>query len=212
MTLHTCRSIALVAWLALVAVPAFAQTGPTQHEWGYGTALSVFGGAASDSSHTGLTGGGTVGWEVVPWFGLEGTAAWLDRAARGDAFAADVAAVVSLTKPGPMVPFVDAGIGLYRASFDPSVSEVPAFYRHRMMAIPGPLRTSVAFTDPTMVVGGGVNVFVTGHAALRPEIQARIVTGDSRRHVVTAFLMRVTYHVENHPVSPTRGISSRAGE
>jgi hypothetical protein len=207
-----CRSIAVVTWMALVAAPAFAQTGPTQHEWGHGTAFSVFGGAASDSSHTGLAGGGSVGWEVAPWFGLEGAAAWLDRGARVDAFAADVTAVVSLTKPGPMVPFLDGGIGLYRASFDPGVSEVPAFYRHRMMPMSGPLRTAVAFTDPTIVAGGGVNVFVSGHAALRPELQARIVTGDSRTHVVTAFLMRVTYHIENHPVRPTRGISSRAGE
>jgi hypothetical protein len=89
---------------------------------------------------------------------------------------------------------------------------MPAFYRHRMMATSGTVRTAVTFTDPTMVVGGGVNVFFTGHAALRPEIQARIVAADSRTHVVTAFLMRVTYHIENHPVRRTRGISSRPAE
>jgi hypothetical protein len=212
MTLHSCRASALVAWIALIAAPAFAQTGPTQHEWGSGTAFSVFGGVATDSAHTGLAGGGSIGWEVVPWFGLEGTAAWLDRGARVDAVAADVTAVVSLTKPGPMVPFIDGGVGLYRTSFGPGASGVPAFYQHRMAAMSGPLRTSAAFTDPTMVVGGGINVFVSGHAALRPEIQARIVAGDSRTQVVTAFVMRVTYHIENHPVRRARGISSRPAE
>lgn len=81
------------------------------------------------------------------------------------------------------------------------------------MTMPGSLmRTSVAFTDPTAVVGGGVNVFVTGHAALRPEVQVRVVARDSRTHVVTAFVMHVTYHIENHPVTRARGHSSRAGK
>lgn len=130
MTSHTRAAAAVAAWIALAAMPAFAQSGPADHAWGYGTSFSVFGGVASDSSHTGLA-GGSIGWELVPWFGIEGTAAWFDRGAGVDAFAADLTAVASLTKPGPMVPFVDGGVGLYHTSFDPQLSEMPGFYRRR---------------------------------------------------------------------------------
>lgn len=209
MTSHLRLPVVLAAYIAFAGMPALAQTGPTEHDWAHGTSLSLFGGVASDTTHTGLAGGGSVGWELVPWFGIEGNAAWLDRGAQLGAFAADVTAIVSLTRPGPVVPFVDSGIGLYHASFEPNMSDMPGFYRRRMTAMEGPLRTSVAFTDPTVVVGGGVNVFVTGHAALRPEVQARVITGDSRTHTVTAFLLRVTYHLEDHPLTRTRGNSPR---
>jgi len=131
MTSHTRAEAIVAVWIALAAMPAFAQRGPAEHAWGYGTSFSVFGGVASDSSHTGLAGGGSIGWELVPWFGLEGTAMWLDRGARDGAFAADVTAVASLTKPGPVVPFIAGGVGLYHTSFDPQLSEMPGFYRRR---------------------------------------------------------------------------------
>ncbi len=97
---------------------AFAQIAPPPNEWSHGTTLNVFAGAASASSETGPLLGGAVGWEVIRWFALEGSGARLDRPNGADAFAAELKAIVGLPGAHAIVPFVEGGVGLYRASFD----------------------------------------------------------------------------------------------
>jgi hypothetical protein len=168
------------AVLLALSTAAAAQTGPTRHAWSHGTMLSVFAGADRDGSRTRALAGTGIGWEVVPWFGLEGNGTRFDRGAHGEAFAADVRALVGLPRAGAVVPFVSGGVGLYRTTFE----------RAR------------GVTDPSVIAGGGLNLFVTQHAALRPEVTSTFVIGDTRTHAVTAVALRMTYHFEGHPINP----------
>jgi hypothetical protein len=171
-----------VAVLLAFATAAAAQTNPIRHTWSHGTMLSVFAGADRDDSLTrGLAGAG-VGWEILPWFGVEGSGTWSDRGARAEAFAADVRGLVGLPRSGALVPFVSGGVGLFRTTRE----GVPTV------------------TDPSLVAGAGLNMFVTSHAALRPEVTSTFVIGDTRTHAVTAVALRFTYHFEDHPITPSR--------
>lgn len=195
------------AWAAIAAImvsaPAVAQTAPEGNEWSHGTSLNVFGGAAADSSKTGPLAGAAIGWEITPAFAIEGSGYWLDRGSGADAFAAALKVQVGLMVPHRAVPFLAAGVGLYHASFGPTADPVPDFYRQRMPAATSPGVTST-FTDPSFVVGGGVNIFVTPQIAIRPDVESMIVRRDSQNYVVTAVAVHFTYHFEGHPVTRAR--------
>jgi hypothetical protein len=181
---------------------ASAQTS-SPNMWAHGTTVNVFAGGASASSETGALAGGAVGWEVTPWVALEGSGSWLDRRQGADAFAADLKALVNLAAARSVVPFVEGGIGMYRASFDSSRATFPEFYRARMAANAG-ATTRMTFADPSFIVGGGVNLFATRRMAIRPDIEAKIVRRDSQTYVVTAVSVHLAYHFEDHPIAPSR--------
>ena len=158
-------------WLLVLMAAASAAAQPAiKGDWGHGTTLNVFAGAATDSSTTGELAGAAVGWEITPRLALEGTGAWFDRGAGADAFAATVKLQAALSARSRWVPFVSAGAGLYHASFDPNATTIPGFYHRRIEQ--GTLAASddATFTDPALVLGGGVNLFVKRHVALRPTV------------------------------------------
>jgi hypothetical protein len=195
--------------LALVLVSgsagaARAQVTPPENPWSRGTTIGLFGGVASAASRSGALAGGGVGWEVTPRFGLDGTATWIDRPREAEAFAATLSAHVAILDPGSVVPFVRGGIGLYRMSFATPRDEVPEFYRRRLG--PGNTMRDVgrSFTDPSFVFGAGVNFYATRQIAIAPEVGATIVRGGGRSHVVTSVALGVAYHIEDHPITPTR--------
>ena len=64
------------------------------------------------------------------------------------------------------------------------------------------MASRVTFTDPSVLGGGGVNMFVSRHWTLRPEIVTIAVLRDSRNFVVTTAAVRLAYHFEDHPVTP----------
>jgi hypothetical protein len=181
---------------------AFAQIAPPPNEWSHGTTLNVFAGAASASSETGPLIGGAVGWEVARWFALEGSGARLDRPDGAGAFAADLKALVCPQGAHAIVPFVEGGVGLYRASFDLSRGVLPDFYRGRITGNASIAGTTVTFTDPSFVLGAGVNLFVTRHIAIRPDIDVKIVRRHSQSYAVTAVAVHLAYHFEEHPLVP----------
>lgn len=150
--------------------------------WSHGTLLSVSAGAVRDGAPTRALGGAGIGWEVVPWFALESNGTWIDGGARREAFAADLKALVGLPRAGAVVPFVSGGMGLYRTTY----------------------QGARAVTDPSIVAGAGVNLFVTSHAALRPEVTSTLVIGDTSTRAVNAVALRLTYHFEDHPITPSR--------
>jgi len=45
--------------------------------WSHGTTLNVFSGGALGGSDRASIRGGAFGWEIQPWFGLEGSATWI---------------------------------------------------------------------------------------------------------------------------------------
>jgi hypothetical protein len=109
---------------------------------------------------------------------------------------------VGLARLRPAVPYVHAGVGFYRATFDRARSPIPHFYGRRMRS--GAAFGTDTFTDPSLVAGGGVNVFVSRNVAIRPDVEAMIVLRNSRSHVVTAVTVQLAYHFEDHPVTPRR--------
>jgi hypothetical protein len=193
-----CALAALVAWLA--ARPAAAQgQAPPPENWTRGTMLNLFAGAGADSTRAGGVFGGSVGWEVTRRLAVEGTGTWLTRGPGADAFAGDVAVLAHFRAPTRLVPFLKGGFGLYRASFDPTRSEMPAFYRDRVVENPLFPHHAV-FTDPSFVAGGGITAWLTERISLRPEVEAKIVTRGGHAHPFTAAVLRVGYHFQDHPV------------
>jgi hypothetical protein len=189
---------------ALVPAAAMAQSLATENIWRYGTTANIFAGAASSASRARSVAGGGVGWEITPWVGLEGRFAWQDRSRDQDAFAAELGAHVNLLSERPIVPFVKGGVGLYRASFGRTLDDIPAFYRRRLQPPDPALRARQTFTDPSLIVGGGVNAYVSRHWAVRPEIAATAIRRDGRGHVVTTVTLHLAYHFEEHPITPDR--------
>ena len=176
-------------------------TAPPGNMWSHGTTLNVFGGGAATSGDRAAVGGGAFGWEIKPWLAIEGSGMWLDWGQGAHAFAPSLIAQVGINTPRPFVPFLAGGVGLYHASFNRLDSGMPGFYQRRMMGMSSLGRT-ITFTDPSLVGGGGVNVFLSRHWTLRPEVVATIVLRDSRSVVVTTGVVRVGYHFEEHPVEP----------
>lgn len=193
--------MSLVVNLMLAA--AVAAQGPPPDLWRHGATATVAGGAASASSDTAAHTSASIGWEIGPRLGLDGTAFWFDRLNGGDAFAGTLSLQVNLLAPHRAVPFVQAGFGMYHAAFDASHHDLPSFYADRLPT--GARAAALAiFTDPVSLVGGGVSVFVTGHLAVRPEASLLLVTRQSHAYAVTTVGIRAVYHFEEHPVSSSQ--------
>jgi hypothetical protein len=130
---------------------------------------------------------------------VEGTGAWLLPNHRDTAFAAELKLLANLTRERTVVPFVGGGVGLYRSSFDMARGPLPEFYQRRSMG--RPLGTSLSFTDPSLVLEGGANVFTASHLSIRPDLSVRLVTRASHVHTVTMATMYITYHFEKHEIT-----------
>jgi hypothetical protein len=168
--------------------------------WSHGTTLNVFSGGALGGTDRASVRGAAFGWEIRPWFALEGGASWIDWDKSAHGFTPAITAQVGLPTPGRVVPFATGGVGLYHVSFDRMDVEMPQFYRERITM--NAMGSEVRFTDSSVVGGGGVNVFVTRKWTIRPEVLATVVVRDSRSFVVTTAAVRLGYHFEAHPVMP----------
>ncbi len=189
----------------LLALPgsALAQPPSPDSVWGHGTTVNVFGGLASGASTTRGLAGAALGWEITPALGIEGSGTWFDRGRGADAFAADLTVQAGLAGPRVAVPFLEAGIGFYRASFNAGAPDVPAFYRLRMGGHGMAPTSRDTFTDPSFIIGGGVNLYVSRHIAIRPVVNAVVVRRNSDSRVLTTFSIHLAYHFEQHPLIPT---------
>lgn len=169
---------------------------PKPMDFKHGTTLAASGGISTASSEAGAMAGGSIGWEITRRYALEGSGAWFNRGIGADAFAATFTGQVNLLPTRQWTPFVEAGVGMYRASFDVTRSTIPGFYSHRMGA-PG-VDEAITFRDPAFVLGGGANLFTMGHFAIRPSIDVLLVNRDSQTYPVTTFTVRAVYHFEDH--------------
>jgi outer membrane protein with beta-barrel domain len=189
-----CGSLAVS--LCALAAPASAQT-PPGNTWSHGTTLDLFGGAAlAPSTDTRGALGGTIGWEINRRLEIEGGGTWIIPRQDDQAFMAELKAVTNLTKPNAAVPFVGAGVGMYLATFESGSSSIPAFYQSRMRGAPA--GSSQTFTDPSLVLAGGVNIFAGEHISLRPEVSIRWVLANSDSYPVTMVAVHAIYHFEKH--------------
>ena len=89
---------------------------------------------------------------------------------------------------------------MYRATFENTDDEMPAFYRRRVDPESGALK-GMTFTDPTLVTGGGVSIFLKRWFALRPEAEVTFVIRNGA-DVVTSAAVHAVFHFEEHPVTP----------
>jgi hypothetical protein len=182
----------------VVTASSSAQTiRPT--EWSHGTTLSGFAGVPVQSEDSGVALGGAVGWEVTARFAIEGSGSWLDFGDGADGFAGTMMLRTRLFGRRTVDPFVQGGVGMYIASFDAGAT-LPPFYERRT-DVPR-LADAVTFTDPTLVAGGGANIYLSRHLAIRPDITATFVLRDGEHHFVPTFGLHVVYHFEDHPVTP----------
>jgi hypothetical protein len=169
------------------------------HEWSHGTVLTVLGGAAAaPSADTRATLGGGFGWEINHRFSVEGSGAWLVPRRDDHGFAADLTALVNLTRPAKVVPFVGGGVGLYIASFDTTAGPLPDFYQKRLPQ--DSLVTHRTFTDPSFVFTGGVDILATPRWSIRPEVSVKLVTDGSSAYTITTAGICAAYHFEFHDI------------
>jgi hypothetical protein len=193
--------------LFAAAASASAQADPTT--WRRGTTLNVFGGLAATRNDRAPLVGGALGWEITPRIGVEASGAWLGWGHEAHSFDAAIRALVPLRTSRSIAPFLAAGAGLHRTWFQVADPRVPQFYRRRIEERPGALGAAATFTDPTLVFGGGINVFLTRQIAVRPEVDATIVMRDSRTRVMPTVRVHFAYHFEDHPITSQRAVARR---
>ena len=58
------------------------------------------------------------------------------------------------------------------------------------------------FDDFVVALGGGVDVFLASHLALRPEVTVLLVTTRSDIRTVPVYGVHLAYHFESHPITP----------
>jgi hypothetical protein len=187
--------------IVMASASAWAQTGIRPDEWSHGTTLSSFVGVPIESEQAGAALGGAVGWEITPRLAIEGSGSWLDFGDGASGFGGAITLRTRLRGERKVDPFVQAGVGMYRATFG-LTSTLPSFYerRTRRRLLAGDL----TFTDPTLVAGGGANIYLNRRFAVRPDVTATIVLRDGRRHVITTVGVHAVFHFEDHPVTPNR--------
>ena len=202
------RRLLIIGVLLLVPAAAAAQA-PTATEWRYGSALTLFGGGAVPGDAVRLTAGGSIAWEFTPRFSIDALGLWFSPAHRDDVVFGSVGARLELTAHHPAVPYVSAGVGLYRAQMHVPMQEnetMSGFYRHRMPMAPDGhfLEGRRTFDDLAFRVGGGAEIFAGRHVSIRPEVQIVIVTDRSDAEVVPLFGLHLAYHFETHRITPNR--------
>jgi hypothetical protein len=191
------RGLASVTALVFVnlAADAAGQT-YTATEWHRGTLLGGFAGTAVASPETKLFAGTALGWEIAPRLTIEGSGAWVPASDGPTDFVAMLRGIVPVLQVRRTVPFVSGGLGMYRATIDPTSSEVADFYRRRITAgSPRPV-----FQDFLVAFGGGADVFATRHIAIRPDVQLLAVIADGDRRWIPVYAVNLVYHFESHAI------------
>jgi hypothetical protein len=185
-----------MAWLVLAfAVCTTDARGQTLNgaAWQQGATLSGFAGAAAADT-TRLAAGTALGWEVTPHLTVEGRGVWLPDDSGSTDFFAWLGALVPFRPATSLVPFASAGVGMYRSTVTASSTDVPSFYRDRLAA--GASRA--IFEDVLLTAGGGADVFVSSHFAVRPEVSLLVVTTRSDRRAAVMYGVHLAYHFEPH--------------
>jgi hypothetical protein len=199
MTRNSVLAIGALVLTQIASPPVVSAQSLPDHQWSHGTTLDVFGGSAvAPSAETRGTMGAAFGWEFNHRISVEGSGTWLLARREDEGFAAELKALANLTRPNRLVPFLGAGVGLYRASFDATQAGLPDFYQQRSTG--SAFATRRTFTDPTLVFAGGVNIFTGAHFSIRPDVSVRLVTRHSDTYAVTIAAVHVTYHFEVHDV------------
>ena len=199
-------SVSFAMMLALLSAPALAQT-PNREpvDFRHATMLGVLGGGAVDTADAGPVAGATLGWQVSPSIAVEGLGRWYYRGSNTDAFSSALLLQTDLLSSGPARVFVSGGVGVYHVSFARAAyASMPDFYRRRIAARTEGPTSQASFTDPAVVLGGGLKFALSRRVSFRPAVDATIVPARSRYHYVTTFAVSLAYRFEHHPVTAAR--------
>ena len=196
--------------LALVAAVCCCVTAPVLAQSAAGaaaraTSLSGFAGAAGNGDHQGWMFGGSAGWDFTPLVAIEATGAWVDRSTQADAFTGALKLRAAFRGRDKVAPFVTGGVGLYRASFTRGSTNMPEFYQQRFETRADGGRMNATFMDPSLVFGGGLNLFLSRAVAIRPSIEGLFVFRGSRHQLITTGGLNIAYYFEHRPVTPATG-------
>jgi len=203
MSSHFGRLVILpLAVVALAAASARAQETAGGNEWAHSTELGASIGGATGGGQAGAILGGTAAWQVSRWVAVEGRGAWFDRGTGANGFGADLSALVGFVPKQRVTPYVRAGFGLYRASFDSTNGPMSAFYRRRVAAGGAALGAGATFTDPAFRFGAGVDLIARRNVSFRPEASVLLVRRDGNTETIGTFGLRLAYRFEAHPVTP----------
>lgn len=200
MTLTARTGSLAVALCVALATPAWTQNdrAPRSER---GTELDGLVGVGSTAVKTGPFAAGIAGWRLSGRVRAEARGAWLARGNGADAFAADIGGAFDLIRWGDAAPYLGAGVGLYRATFDGPSAPMSDFYRRRFgqSMTAGQERT---FNDAALRVSAGVDWRVGARLSLRPEASALFVRRDGRGETLGLFGVRIGYRFEDRPVTP----------
>jgi hypothetical protein len=194
-TLTRKRCSRVITGLATIAILVFAVEAwgqaSTGAQWRRGTTLAGFGGAATASGTTPSL-GTSLGWEINPHLTLEGRGLWLPHDPGSTDFFAWLGAVVPVRPAARVVPFASAGVGMYQATVN-AADGVPNFYEPRMAG-----RQRATFEDFALAFGGGANIFVSSHIAIRPQVDLLLVTTSDDSRPMAVYGVHLAYHFESH--------------
>jgi len=190
----TLRAIFLAA--AVSAVSASLATAQTHdNPFRFGTTLSGFGGLTGDSGGVAPATGLELGWEMTHLVTVEGTTIWSVPGTGQQDFGVTIGPRFNLAHNRRRVPFVAAGVGMYRASFDRLTGQVPSFYADRLQPADR-VDTHRTFDDFVLSVGGGAEFFIHDHWAVRPDVRLMTVFSGSDVRWITAFGGHLAYHFD----------------
>ena len=192
--------IAGTCGIFLLATPA-AVAAQSTTDFTRCTTANFMGGVSFDNSNpTGVL-GGAFGWELTARLNIETTARWLVPKDGADAFAFLFTVQAPLLARRTFVPFVSGGAGVYSANFDSGSTAIPEFYSQRMTPPGVPSGSAERFTDPAVVLGGGVSIFASRNVSVRPEVETIWLRSDGMNHFVTSVMVRFAYHFEEHRIT-----------
>lgn len=194
-------------YLRFLAIPlcVLAMTGGVaaqsqDNPFRFGTALSGFAGGAADDQGTAPAVGLELGWEITRRLAIQGNTLWTAPGDGQHDFAVMIGPKINLTRTGRGIPFVIGGVGMYRATFDSLAGPLPPFYGDRL-APSQRLDVGGTFDDFVATIGGGAEVFINAHWAVRPDARVMMVFGNSDTRWVTTFGGSLAYHFERHRTS-----------
>ena len=187
--------------LTLSARSAAAQT-QVAPPWTQCWILSASGGVASAASESGPLIGAAVSWDLTHRFGVEASSSWMNWGQDTTGAAVAITARIMVTDRRSVTPFVQGGIGAFVMTVDPSGSDVPDFYRRRLT--PGSQFQKRTFTDPSAVIGLGVDVRASNRMSVRPVVDLTTVVRDGNTATVVTGRVEFAYYLQLPRITPTR--------
>ena len=196
----TLRVIVLAVVTSVASAGVAAAQTTHDNPFRFGTVLSGFGGGAVDSEGAAPAAGLELGWEITHHLAVEGTTLWSLPGDGQHDFGVMIGPRFNLAHNRRHVPFITADVGMYRASFDNLAGTLPPFYGDRLTPAEK-TNTRGTFDDFLASVGGGAELFLQNHWAVRPDVRLMMVFNGSDVRWVTAFGAHVAYHFERHRIT-----------